>query len=872
MAHVNNPFTNPTSVKDFYNSLVCVDEIRDCVRPWRGYEGRGWVEAVERVAAFLKAMGSRASWASFNGTVFNEGAMSMNAAAGNALIERYTNVIDTVLDLAVSKAGGETPKSPSEAAEKHFGIGPHSLSYEMTEDEVRKIAKSTGFVRSFTKMSKEPDDHDMIHDIRDYGMGIAPEDMRTTILASQRGHKANKDWQIGIHGLGASNTYQFCKLTVIASKKEGTDVVGMTVVRQQWDNASGVFTYQYLLIDGQIMTLIVKDDMSSTSFRHGTLVRHIGYVCQYDGRQGEYSVFGLFQRMLAKSVLPVWTVLHEGRPSKGGGRDVPPFHGHGHVVRGSINALERARYFTMNGDARPKANHRQADVPHSHSTTFKLGSKPFLDLDTGKLQEEDLGEVVFRWFVTSNTKITRKGDESDRPATDAIKNLADPLRPIHFTLDGQTHAEEQRQYITADKFAGLDAVGKYMVVQVDCTGLTMRGRYELFPSTRERLKECALKDEIIRELIRRLKIDTTLEALNVEYSGVSKTTADEDNLSYAKAFQEYCKDSGINLDKLTQKVLKERIYEEERDRPGPGRKKKEPIPASKVPTILRWAIQRDFVQMWPGQRYGWTLETDIPANLWDPSGQLPKSRINISTNGSSVRFLGGDELVGGRVRCHFECSETAKPGDEDLIQVVFHPQVASMSTLTCCLSVRVVERTEPNPRPPGTPHPDGTNGKEKIQRTREEEVEHSVDIVEPKGITPEDPAWNVQFGVNVVEAGYRVRRRNGQIQIYYNALHPFFVDCKKRLAKKNLGDFYETRFKYKLVIHAANELNNELIDLEELKPEVALKHHCLLATMLGTMALDTKIEVEQERELNAFKASIDDDVHLRKRKASATAD
>ena len=58
-----------------------------------------------------------------------------------------------------------------------------------------------------------------------------------------------------------------------------------------------------------------------------------------------------------------------------------------------------------------------------------------------------------------------------------------------MTLDGQTHAEESRAIITGQTGAKLWAVGKYMIVQVDCNDLDPRAKYEMFTSTREHAKE-----------------------------------------------------------------------------------------------------------------------------------------------------------------------------------------------------------------------------------------------------------------------------------------------------------------------------------------------------------------------------------------------
>src|SRR5207249_11828447 len=125
----------------------------------------------------------------------------------------------------------------------------------------------------------------------------------------------------------------------------------------------------------------------------------------------------------------------------------------------------------------------------------------------------ELGRVKINYWVADPASRTKTGPPI-RDWRDVLRNWVDPDKTVIMTLDGQTHAEESRAIITGTHSAKLWAVGKYMVVQIDCNGLVPQARYELFTSTREHAKETPVKQMIVEELVRRLSFDTKLADLN----------------------------------------------------------------------------------------------------------------------------------------------------------------------------------------------------------------------------------------------------------------------------------------------------------------------------------------------------------------------
>src|SRR5262249_16607033 len=99
-------------------------------------------------------------------------------------------------------------------------------------------------------------------------------------------------------------------------------------------------TYRYLTIDGKIPEVAVPQE----DFPDGTLVRHIGYnAADLFHTVGESSLYGLLMRSLAEPLFPVWFEMYALQPGKAQG--YPTFRGYrryGRLIRGTVNALERA--------------------------------------------------------------------------------------------------------------------------------------------------------------------------------------------------------------------------------------------------------------------------------------------------------------------------------------------------------------------------------------------------------------------------------------------------------------------------------------------------------------------------------------------------
>ncbi|HEX8068744.1 MAG TPA: hypothetical protein VF546_02255 [Pyrinomonadaceae bacterium] len=833
---------------------------QDYALPWAGFES--WRDARLRLAHFEKTFNGNIVWAPFNDSLSNDGPMSLNAYPGRAFIERVTNEGDANLEAKALTHKGAMPPSPREAAAEWFGLGPGALTTGLNNEEVRDLAQRTVTVTGFVGDAK--DHKNSIFDARDYGIGLTAAEMPNTILSLNRGNKKSKLWLTGKHGQGASSTYQYSDLTLIASRKIGAKNVAFTLVEATWDAENGIPPktpiYRYLTVNGRVPEVEVPEEV----FPAGTLVRHIGYnAADLFHVIGENSLYGLLMRSLAEPLFPVWFEMYALQPAKAQG--YPTFRGYrryGRLVRGTVNALERAWAATLKmpsakaedgastdgeedanvSEDGPKVEDEPAKILHRASEYYQL---PRWDYG-GRTGVGELGRVKITYWVVEPAR---------RKSQDVLKNWVDPDKTLLMTLDGQTHAEESRAIVTGQNGAKLWAVGKYMIVQIDCNDLDPRAKYEMFTSTREHAKETPIKKMILEELIRRLGFDEKLKELNVQLAAadIKQTENVEDEI--ANAIKKYLKAAGISFEQLTRKVEKWTEGEEEREaraaKPEPP-----PIEPKEPPTFVRWKFTGESIRLWPGQRYSFVFETDAAPYYWDPSDQT-NSKIKVLAH--VISYVGAGEMKGGRVRCHFVCPEDAAVGAKGYIQVQLDYTLGAAKTHR--LPVEVTKKPEPKPRPPQPVVPDDgkpedENGKLKkmikVKIRKKDFTEVEIPIVNPKSVTREDGLWQtLGWPLDPQRVGFSIRSLGGKIQLYYNAEFPPFLDMKRKMSKRSLEEEFVRRYKIKLVLHVIFTLNYEFVDEEEFPEEQKKRVRDLLCATAESLALATKSELEIESKLKS---------------------
>ncbi len=807
--------------------------------PWVGFNG--WRDARERLHYFESNFKGRITWAPFNDSETNDGPMSLNAYPGRAFIERVTNEGDANLESRAPNHVGLMPTSPAEAAALWFGLGAGSLSTGLDDAEARDLARRTVTVTGFVG---DPKDHrDSIFDARDFGVGLSK----------------TKKWLTGKHGQGASSTFQYSDLTLIASRKTGSKTVAFTLVEARWDTEDGYTaktpTYRYLTIDGRVPEIELSDE----DFPAGTLVRHIGYnAADLSQPFGENSLYGLLMRSLAEPLFPVWLEMFSLRPGKAQG--YPTFKGfrrYGRLIRGTVNVLERGWKNALEASINEKVGNADTD---EEGTVSEGGGRAAGD--DGKIlhRASEFYELP-KWDYGARTGVGELGrvkinywvaDPEGRPSQDVLRDWVDPEKTILMTLDGQTHAEESRAIVTGQNGAKLWAAGKYMVVQIDCNGLDPKAKYELFTSTREHAKETPIKKMILEEIVRRLSFDTKLQELNVKLAAADVKQSENTDETIASLIRKYLKAAGISFDQLTRKVEKWTEVDELREAPAKKREQP-PIEAVEPPTFVRWKFTGTTVRLYPGQRYSFVFETDAAPSYWNPADQT-NSKIRVLAHG--VNYVGAGEMKGGRVRCHFECPEDVSIGAKGYIQVQLDFEVGAAKMHR--LQVEIVERPAPRPGKPGNPNEkeeDEKGGATKlitVKVRKRDFTEVEIPIVTPIPVKSGDGAWlTLGWPLDPHRVGFSIRSVGGKIHLYYNAEFPPFLDFRHKMSKKSLEDEFVRRYGLKLVLHTIFTLNYDFVDEEEFKEEQKKHVRDLLCATAESLALATKSELEMESKLKS---------------------
>jgi hypothetical protein len=827
--------------------------------PWIGFET--WRDARQRLNHFEKTFKGQIIWAPFNDSVTNDGPMSLNAYPGRAFIERVTNEGDANLERKALTHKPPMPLSPAEAVGLWFGLGSSALAADFTDEEVRNLARQTVTVTGFVGDAK--DHKDSIFDARDFGIGLTADEMPSTILSLNRGNKKSKPWLTGKHGQGASSTYQYADLTLIASRKIDTKTVAFTLVEATWDSENGVTaktpTYRYLTINGRVPEI----DVPEKDFPAGTLVRHIGYnAADLFNPFGENSLYGLLMRSLAEPLFPVWLEMFSLRPSKSLG--FPTFLGfrrYGRVIRGTVNALERAWTQMLKPPSSLPVD-EESEITQEEGSVDRKNEESLDSQRPKMLHRASEYYQLPRWDYGARSGVGELGrvkitywvaDPAGRPSQDVLRNWVDPDKTILMTLDGQTHAEESRAIITGQNGAKLWAVGRYMVVQIDCNGLDPRAKYELFTSTREHAKETPVKKMILEELVRRLSFDTKLQDLNIKLAAADIKQPEERSDTISTLIKKYLKAAGISFEQLTRKVEKWTEVEENKEVPV-AKPEPPPIEAIEPPTFVRWKFSGTMVKLYPGQRYSFVFETDAAPSYWNPADQT-NSKIRVLAHG--VNYVGAGEMKGGRVRCHFECPEETTVGAKGYIQVQLDFTIGAAKTHR--LPVEIVEKKPMKPRVPSIPKNDtipdesgDTKQVIKVKVRKKDFSEVEIPIVTPVPVKQSDNAWlTLGWPHDPQRVGFSIRSVGGKVHLYYNAEFPPFLDLRHKMSKKSLEAEFVHRYELKLVLHTIFTLNYDFVDEEEFKEEQKKQVRDLLCATAESLALATKSELEIESKLKS---------------------
>jgi hypothetical protein len=415
----------------------------------------------------LQKGGVKLKWLPVGNKDNNLATINLGSDSAAGLIERVTNAIDAVLDREwIQQGSPEGFKTPRSATAAWFGVPDGHLGGVAKEDlkQFEELSKRVVVTLQDSNSTEYP-----TVDIRDKGIGLLPDEFGDSILSLNNSRKLKKLFLSGAFGQGGSTALAYSPYTIIFSRnaavgKDKAGPLGFTVVRYNAGNVDqdkhGL--YEYLVDPKTLHPFYI--DCDDDLFEPGTLVRHVHmkvqkYASVMTSPTG--SLWWLAHNYLFDPVMPFR--IEENRKSKV--KDAT-----GRMVTGNNRRLTQGESIEYRNSV------------HLH---FREG------------------RVDIHWWVLS---------ADDEAARERIKNYAMISKPIIVTFNGQKQGDFPNTVIKDE--VKLPFLDRYLVVHVDCDRLDGESRRELFPTTRETIRDSQIGDDLRRLIVEALAGDENLRELD----------------------------------------------------------------------------------------------------------------------------------------------------------------------------------------------------------------------------------------------------------------------------------------------------------------------------------------------------------------------
>ena len=304
--------------------------------------------------------------------------------------------------------------------------------------------------------------------IKDRGIGQHPHDFPKTLLSLGESNKVNKPYLMGAFGQGGSSTFAYCPYSIIISRRHtdclagNTDLIGWTIVRKYDDDSLKVFRYEYLVDDnGSIPTLDPSHIASiGLPFQPGTRFVHIAYDL---GRlNSKWSLVGYryFDNLLFDPVLPYRIEDRRGSPA---------FNRNLYGARNRLDHVNLAR--------RPEAQ----------------------NYDTDLAQWGGEGRIKIRYWLFKPVGASSEPDDDLGVKVDSYLDFSNSPRTIIFTLNGQRHHSQEKRIVRGRR---LGALADYLLMHVDCDGMSRRLKKEIFTATRTGATSGEQREDLLLAAVR----------------------------------------------------------------------------------------------------------------------------------------------------------------------------------------------------------------------------------------------------------------------------------------------------------------------------------------------------------------------------------
>lgn len=407
-----------------------------------------------------------------------------NATA--ALVEKIINGVDAVLTLECQRTridpeSPQAPQSMSEAVEKFLSIKEGRLE-NLTSEQRRTLADRIQLIATGTKEAP-------CYLVIDKGEGQTPKMFPKTFLSLNKGNKDKVHFVQGRFNCGGTGVLPFCgkqNFQLIVSKRNPdafktkddatNDLWGFTLVRRMFPEAGRKgSSYVYLAPAGEVLSFAAKGikvlpgesrknqpaPAYSEELTSGTCVKLYNYMWRAKSiltTDGRYEL----ERLLHAPCLPVrLTETREGY---------------------------RANYYstTLTGIAVAIAS----DEDKGENKKIEKGFPAY-----GTINLPEIGRLPYEIVV-----FQEEVDKKHVPTG------------VFFTLNGQVHGRLSSDFVTRKlKF---DFLRNHLLVTVGATSMEKRVLEDLFPPSRDRMRENEVYFALVKALEEDLKEHAGLRALN----------------------------------------------------------------------------------------------------------------------------------------------------------------------------------------------------------------------------------------------------------------------------------------------------------------------------------------------------------------------
>ena len=586
------------------------------------------VYSVDSVVEFIESLSADEDirWRLVGDRENNLATINLGSDPAAGVVERITNAIDAVTDRKWESEGKpDDIHSPRMAAQEWFGIENGTLtSYtDKLPSDLVEISRLVSVVLNESGDPKSP-----TVDIRDRGIGLTRQDFPDTILSLNASMKLKKRFLAGAFGQGGSTALAYSAYTLIATRyyRDADPTVSFTIVRFNPGNYSSDKhgTYEYLVSSDNLPFSCVVGQ--GEEFEPGTLVRHVKMDV------------GKFSSVMTAPRNSLWYLAHHYLFDP-----IIPID-----LQDQRKGRNDRRYAA--GNARRLVSSDRNEYSRSARLTFRLG------------------KVSIAWYVLS-----AEGEKSN----EYITNFCLPSRPIVITFNGQKQGDLPNTIIRNDlKLPYLD---RYLVVHINCDELDSETRRQLFPTTRESVRDSSLLTELRDLVVGTLGEDDDLDRLNRERR------------------KRFISDSSDQATEKLRRRLSDRVAATikvgqkggQPGQPGSDHKPslKEPIPVSEPPTFIEITTPspRD---VYSGRPFSVKFRTDA-----DPSYFGSVDSYIATADNSAVIYSGTTNIYHGYGNAYFHVQEGAGVGEDGTITLEVRPKGAK--SVAASVGIKIVEEKKP---------------------------------------------------------------------------------------------------------------------------------------------------------------------------------